>query len=130
MISGEVRSSQDRASWLLLPCVLLALSGVTLLAPRHAAQAAPPPSQAASKPPAMAYDDGDGDELLEHWDSPKYADEERVQMVGAAAGFLLLGIVVWGKRSRRPQTQARLTLRDVSEPAQPKTVHAKQRKAA
>lgn len=114
------QKTQSRAPWILLPCVLLTLGGVTLLVPRPAAQAAPAqaiPAQNAVKAAApAAYDDGDGDELLEHWDSPRYGAEERVQIGGAAAGFLLLGVIVWGKRSRRIAAYAGLTLVDVSDP--------------
>ena len=57
-------------------------------------------------------DDGDGDELLEHWGDPKYSQEERIQMAGAAAGFAVLGGLSWRKRvGRRPRT-AGLTLVD------------------
>jgi len=98
----DTTTTKDKAPWLLAPCVLLALSGITLLVPRHPAQAAPAqaaPTQAAPtqtanvpKPAAVAYDDGDGDELLEHWGDPKYAREERLQMAGMAGGFALLGV--------------------------------------
>ena len=114
------QSTISRAPWILLPCILLTLGGVTLLAPRPAAQAAParanPALSTAKAAAPAAYDDGDGDELLEHWDSPRYGAEERVQIGGAAAGFLLLGVVVWGKRSRRTAAYAGLTLVDVSDP--------------
>jgi len=130
------QSTKNRAPWILLPCVLLALGGVTLLVPRHTVQAASPPtvSHSAAKP-AAAYDDGDGDELLEHWDSPRYGAEERVQIGGAATGFLLLGMVVWGKRSRRTASYAGLTLVDVSDPIKSEFLKseqslAKERKAA
>lgn len=107
-VRGEAR--QDRAPWLVLPCVLLTLSGLTLLAPRRAAQAAPP----APKPtPSALEDDGDGDELLEHWGDLRYAREERLQMAGMAGGFLLLGGLAYRKRGRA-QTVT-LTLEDVPE---------------
>jgi len=121
------QTNQNRAPWILLPCILLTLGGVTLLAPRPAAQAAPEqvvPTQTAAKP--AAYDDGDGDELLEHWDSPRYGAEERVQIGGAAAGFLLLGVVVWGKRSRRTTAYAGLTLVDVSDPVKTEFLKSEQ----
>ena len=130
------QTTKNRAPWILLPCVLLALGGVTLLVPRHTVQAAPSSalSHSAAKP-AAAYDDGDGDELLEHWDSPRYGAEERVQIGGAATGFLLLGMVVWGKRSRRTASYAGLTLVDVSDPIKSEFLKseqslAKERKAA
>ena len=92
-------SRTERAPWLLLPAALLTLSGVTLLAPRQAALAAP--AQAAPKPGASALeDDGDGDELLEHWGDPKYGGEERLQMAGMAGGFLLIGGLACGRRVR------------------------------
>ncbi len=121
------QTNQNRAPWILLPCVLLTLGGVTLLAPHPAAQAAPTqvaPAQTAAKP--AAYDDGDGDELLEHWDSPRYGAEERIQIGGAAAGFLLLGVVVWGKRSRRTAAYAGLTLVDVSDPVKTEFLKSEQ----
>ena len=101
-------SRKDRAPWVLLPCIVFVLSSVTLLAPRHAAQAAPP-APSAAKSPMADYDDGDGDELLEHWGDPKYAREQRLQCVGMAGGFILLGIFAYRKRTRSPslpQTQA------------------------
>lgn len=113
------QNTKNRAPWIVLPCVLLTLGGVTLLTPHHTAQAASPTvlAHSAAKPTtAVAYDDGDGDELLEHWDSPRYGAEERVQIGGAAAGFLFLGVVVWGKRSRRNVSYAGLTLVDISDP--------------
>lgn len=93
--------------WLLLPGVVLTLSGVSLLVPRQPAQAASPAHTAAPKaaaPNADAYNDGDGDELLEHWGDPKYSLEERKQIAGIAAGFCVLGTVAYrrriGRRSR------------------------------
>ena len=91
---------RDFAPWLLLPSVVLALGSVTLLAPHEAAQAAPPaPAQPA--PTAPAYDDGDGDELLEHWGDPQYSREERLQLSGIAVGFLVLGAINACRRPRR-----------------------------
>lgn len=93
---------KDRAPWLVLPCLLLTLSGVSVLAPRQAAQAAPNAPPAAPKQAASASeDDGDGDELLEHWGNPQYAREERLQMSGMAGGGLLLGGAAFYKRRRR-----------------------------
>ena len=130
------QTTKNRAPWILLPCVLLALGEVTLLVPHHTVQAASPPtvSHSAAKP-AAAYDDGDGDELLEHWDSPRYGAEERVQIGGAATGFLLLGMVVWGKRSRRDASYSGLTLVDISGPVKTEFVKSEnsrvdERKAA
>ena len=107
------KDQKGRAPWVLLPCALLTLGGMTLLAPRQAAQAAPPPTPQ-SAPPA-ASDDGDGDELLEHWGDPKYAREGRLQMAGMAAGFLILGGVAYRKRVRVIRPAVRLTLEDVAE---------------
>ena len=113
--------SSDRLPWLLLPCILLTLGGVTILMPHQKAQSATLHQQGTPKPAVEAYDDGDGgDELLEHWDSPKYAAEERVQVMGAAVGFLLLGVIVWGKRASQPQPYVQLKLVDVSQPEQTK----------
>lgn len=106
-------NQKDRAPWVLLPCALLTLGGVSLLAPHQAAQAAPPPAPS-SAPPAVS-DDGDADELLEHWGDPKYAREGRLQMAGMAAGFLLLGGLAHRKRVRVTRPAARLTLEDVGE---------------
>ena len=61
-----------------------------------------------------AYDDGDGDELLEHWGDAKYAREERLQMAGAAVGFALLGGLSWRKRTRKRQATP-LTLMTTSD---------------
>ena len=86
----------DPALAILPFCAILALSGVGLLVPRQSAQAAPPTTSAAKPAPVMD-DDGDGDELLEHWGDPKYAHEERLQMAGGAAAFALLGTMAWRK---------------------------------
>jgi|GEM_PF-2222286 len=107
---------KDRAAWLVLPCVLLTLGGVTLLAPRQAAQAAPPAPTAVARPaPSAIDDDGDGDELLEHWGDPRYAREARLQMAGMAGGFLLLGGLAYRKRVRRFSPALSLVLEDVTE---------------
>ncbi len=107
---------KDRAPWLLLPCVLLTLSVVTLLAPRRAAQAAPDPPRAAPKSaPSAIEGDGDGDELLEHWGDPKYAREGRLQMASMVGGFLLLGSLAYRRRIRRPAQAVTLTLENVTE---------------
>ena len=121
------QTTKNRAPWILLPCVLLALGEVTLLVPRHTVQAASSPavSHSAAKS-AAAYDDGDGDELLEHWDSPRYGAEERVQIGGAAVGFLFLGAVVWGKRSRRDASYSGLTLVDISGPVKSEFLKSEQ----
>jgi len=85
--------------WLLIPCIMLALSSVTLLAPHQAALAGPPaPSQAVPQAPAG---DGDGDELLEHWGDPQFSREAQKQMAGMAAGFLVLGAAAGVRRARR-----------------------------
>ena len=118
------QTTQNRAPWILLPCILMTLGGVTCLVPRHTAQAAQSrvvpaqlsASRTAAKPTTAVYDDGDGDELLEHWNSPRYGAEERVQIGGAVAGLMLLGVIVWGKRTRRAAGYSGLTLVDVSDP--------------
>ncbi len=91
------------APWALLPCILLALSSVTLLAPPRAARAdAPHPAAAshpaASHPATVAYDDGDGDELLEHWGDPQFSREARLQM--AAMALLSVPVVILSWRGR------------------------------
>ena len=95
-------AKRDLAPWLLLPSVVLALSAVSVLAPRQSAHAAPPaPQNAAAAPKGAAYDDGDGDELLEHWGNPKYSHEARTQLAGIAVGFLALSTVAASTRARR-----------------------------
>jgi len=84
------------APWALLPCVLLTLSSVTLLAPARRARAAAPAPHPA---PAAAYDDGDGDELLEHWGDPQFSREARLQMAGMA--LLLPPAMLLGRRRPR-----------------------------
>ncbi len=91
---------RDFAPWLLLPSIVLTLGSVTLLAPHGAAQAAPAAS-AQPAPKTPVYDDGDGDELLEHWDDPQYSREERRQLGGIAVGFLVLGVLNTCCRVRR-----------------------------
>ncbi len=113
--SQRGNARKDRAPWLLLPCVLLTLGGVTLLAPRQAAQAAPNPPPVAPNPaPPAIDDDGDGDELLEHWGDPQYAREERLQMAGMAGGFLLLGGLACRKRVQRRTRTVSLIVEDVT----------------
>lgn len=90
---------KDLTPWLLLPSIVLTLSGVTLLAPHQAALAGPPiPTQAVPLAPAG---DGEGDELLEHWGDPQFSQEEQKQMAGMAAGFLVLGATAAIRRARR-----------------------------
>jgi len=111
-----MRSSRsDRAPWILLPSVLLTLSSVTVLGSHHSAEAAPQTAVPAPKPAPMAeYDDGDGDELLEHWGDPKYSHEERVQIAGMAAGFTILGVFAFSKRARRRQQSAPRATEDMT----------------
>ena len=120
---------KDLAPWLLPPCILLALSGVTLLAPHGAALAAPPaPHQAA---PQAAEGDGDGDELLEHWSDPQFSREEQRQMAGMAAGFLLLGTAAAVRRARRLRRRDLVLLTDASaQTAAPSASFSQTRKAA
>ena len=96
------------APWALLPCILLTLSSTTLLARPHAARADAPkaaPSTAAAAP----YDDGDGDELLEHWGDPKYSREERVQMAGMAGiAALLVPALLLARRGRTARKAGRI----------------------
>ncbi|MGI4787896.1 MAG: hypothetical protein ACRYFS_03495 [Janthinobacterium lividum] len=94
----------DLAPWLLLPAIVLALSGVTLLAPNLKAQAtvSPPPApNRAPAPKTLPYDDGDGDELLEHWGDPRYSHEEQKQMAGMAIGFFVLGVFASRRRVKK-----------------------------
>ncbi len=95
---------KDLAPWLLLPSIVLALSGVTLLAPHQAALAGPPAAPKAA--PQAPEGDGDGDELLEHWGDPQFSREEQTQMAGIAAGFLVLGAAAGVRRSRRSRRAA------------------------
>ena len=96
---------KDYMPWLLLPGVALTLSGVSLLAPRQAAQAAAPVQAAPKAPtaaPAAGADDdgdGDGDELLEHWGDPQFSREAQRQMAGMAAGFFVLGAAAVRRRA-------------------------------
>lgn len=96
---------RDFAPWLLLPSVVLTLSAVSFLAPRHPAQAAPP-----AVPKSSVADDGDGDELLEHWGDPKYSSEERTQLAGIAMGFLVLSTVAASTRVRRTRSNGAVPL--------------------
>ncbi len=118
---------RDFAPWLLVPCAALSLSAVSFLAPRQPAQAAPPAVQAAA-PKAPAYDDGDGDELLEHWSDPKYAREERSQLAGIAGVLLLLGTTALARRKNRRPAPALPAEADFLK--QPAARPAKTRKAA
>ena len=102
-------TKRDFAPWLLLPFVVLTLSSVTLLAPHEAAQAAPPVTPQPA-PAAPAYDDGDGDELLEHWGDPQYSREERRQLGGIAAGFFVLAGATALRRARRRSAGGSLAL--------------------
>lgn len=65
---------------LLTICFSLTLGGVGLSVPRASAQGAAATTM---------HDDGDGDELAEHWTEPKYAAEARRQMAGTAGVFAL-----------------------------------------
>ena len=94
---------KDLTPWLLLPGIVLTLSSVTLLAPHQSAMAAAPPAplNTPATPKTIAYDDGDGDELLEHWGDPQYGREERWQLAGMAGGFFLLGVFQFRRRARK-----------------------------
>ncbi len=87
----------------------LTLSGMSFVfCPTAHAGGPPPPTTAtvaaahapteASKT-AMSLDpDEDGDELLEHWNSPKYSGEERFQLAGMLAAFTVAGAAMTFRR--------------------------------
>ena len=98
----------------------LALSGANVIAPVNSARAAentqaptvtahavaaPSPSigTVASTPAgAILDDDGDGDELMEHWSDPRDIREQHVQLAGMFFMFLITaGVVVRQKLNLR-----------------------------
>ncbi|BDI31931.1 hypothetical protein CCAX7_39820 [Capsulimonas corticalis] len=107
----------DLAPYLVVPAIVLTLSSVSLLSFRlpthadtlphpaavHAALAAPAPEAATVNNPVPSMqpaDDGDGDELLEHWGDPKYSQEERIQLAGMGALFLGAAAMQWKRVTR------------------------------
>ncbi len=121
--SAPTRRSVDKVPFTLALLIGLMLSGIGFLAPRTHAQSAPTrPVSLAVKPPVPAPadpgpaaghslaidDDGDGDELMEHWGNPVYFHEERKQLGGLAVVFVLLGVAAY-----RRQQKLRKAYRDV-----------------
>jgi len=86
----------DKTLCLLALGASLCLSSVSLLTPRAQAQAAPAKGFTMSQSPVI--DDGDGDELLEHWGDAKYSREERLQLAGLTGLFVLVGGAAYRRR--------------------------------
>jgi hypothetical protein len=106
------RPKFDPAAWIVVPAVVLTLSSVSLLSfrtPTHADTMSRPTAAVAPVVPSTntpvtdvrAADDGDGDELLEHWGDPKYAKEERIQLAGIGLLFVGAAAMQWKRSARR-----------------------------
>ncbi len=101
----------DKGFWVVALSAALTLSGVGVLVcpTARAGSAAPAAARTtdhapteASKTALTLQSDDDGDELLEHWSEPKYAQEMRLQtvaIVGVLAGTG--GITAYRRRSAR-----------------------------
>jgi hypothetical protein len=102
----------DKDVYIVTIAAALTLCGASLLTPISQAKA-DAPAVAAPTPTAPAvtmtnstamYDDGDGDELLEHWSDPKYIHEQRYQLGGMMLIFVLTaGVALRQKRNLRRQ---------------------------
>ncbi|MBV9848518.1 MAG: hypothetical protein JO250_02405 [Armatimonadetes bacterium] len=93
---------KDKAPWLLTGCLALTLSGVSTLLPHTPAQAQPPKAATAgvtTHAAPVADDDGDGDELLEHWGDARYSREQRAQIKGLLALFAGAGALSYRRRA-------------------------------
>ena len=90
----------DKTPGLVAGCVALTLSGVSVLLPRAQAQA-PKATMAGVTTHAapVADDDGDGDELLEHWGDARYSREQRAQIKGLLALFAGAGALSYRRRA-------------------------------
>ena len=79
------RTGKDRSPALLAVCLALTLSGALIRPPRAQALSPKVTTAGVTSPTAAIDDDGDGDELLEHWDNAKYIGEQRMQLAGLVA---------------------------------------------
>jgi len=86
----------DRDICIVTLAATLAIAGMTIFAPVTQAQTVTP-ALAASTP---AYNDGDGDELAEHWTDPKDIREQRNQLAGMVVLFLVTGAIVASKKMK------------------------------
>jgi hypothetical protein len=92
------KPGKDSVPWLLTAGFMLPLAAMSILGLHRPvqAQASHPAVMASlnlSSPalPPIKDDDGDGDELLEHWNNPIYSREERLQLAGMAVLFCGVG---------------------------------------
>ena len=93
----------DRDICIVTLAATFALAGIAIFAPvTHAQTAAAAPAAAPAGMPE--YDDGDGDELAEHWTDPKDIREQKNQL----AGMMLLFAVSGGIAVRRKMKIRRL----------------------
>ena len=96
----RIATPKDQNPWRRAGSLMLALGGLAVLPPHTPAQAQPPAVvRVGITTPTAPADDGDGDELLEHWGDPKYSHEQRVQFVGMAVFFAGLGAVSLRRRA-------------------------------
>ena|SRR3569833_2329171 len=83
--------------------VTLTIAGMSIFAPTSQAQTVAPVSTSAaptSTTPAAEYNDGDGDELAEHWTDPKDIHEQRYQLAGMMILFIAAGVIA-GRRKMK-----------------------------
>jgi len=89
----------DRDICIVTLAATFAIAGLTIFAPVTQAQTVTPAPAASTSAPA-AYDDGDGDELAEHWTDPKDIREQRNQLAGMVVLFLVTGAIVASKKMK------------------------------
>lgn len=93
----------DKSVWIVALSAALTLSGLSFIfcPTAHAGGTLPPAAATvaghtptdASKTAMTLDPDEDGDELLEHWNSPKYSAEERFQLAEIGCAFAVAAVV-------------------------------------
>ena len=102
--AGVVTVRTDKSVCIVIGSAVLTLASLSFVFCPTAHAGGPAKSAVAASAPAD--DDGDGDELLEHWNNPAYAGEERRQLAGLT--LLLTGAGITAARRRQKMRRARL----------------------
>jgi len=92
----------DRDICIVTLAATFAIAGMSIFAPVTQAQTVMPAPAASPTAPAATpeYNDGDGDELAEHWTDPKDIREQHNQLAGMIVLFVVTGAIVASKKMK------------------------------